>query len=813
MGTDKHLIEYSEIIHNDGAIDDAIADVKKLEKVTIAAAKNMKKAFSKTQPFDVKGVSALEEQVRELLKAQALLKKQLEALNKVKKEKKKLTDEELIQAQKLKLVQRERIARAKQQAIISREEKNNIASLRAQLSLVTLDWKKLTEAETTNTAAGRKLVKTKLDLTNQLKKLEKRTGDNRREVGNYGIALKRLNRIASGTGKTLKRLFIGRALVDGVLRLSAAFQGLVKDFKGSNSIIAGVGKSFDKITTTLQFAGIKILEFLAPAIELVANFFAKIPAVFAGVTAAGEQLFNTLGAGFNKLGLQVELIFANIEASNPFTTKSTKAIVANIKRIETAIEAQTNRQGNIFKAYKDAYDAVLKEQDEFVNKQAAKSRAAQRKQLADELAAIKAAEQRKIEIRLKAIIQLQLALENVEIANIKDREERLVRLEEQRFAAEQALRATNFSALEKMFEEAEEDTTEIKKVNDALKEEQEIKHQEALLQIARNYNEQKKALLDSQIAEIRDAAEEEQELADDFAEEKLSANQKEIQEFEAKRAEQRSKQLIKDKEAIKEREDAQKELLNNITKSAQKVGELIGELFQKQADLAGERVTDQETNLSNAEERQRQGLETNLAFEREQLAKRQSEQQAKQKEAENAAKILTLFNLVSAYAQSGDENALTRGLVDFAFLTAISAGFEEGGYTGDVGKKQVAGFVHGQEYVMTASDTKKYGLVGKSGGEFGEAMGDYFPTQTPTNTNPFPAQEEAFKKAVAPQQNSNAGLENEIKGLRKDLASQPHFSAQIVKVQKDLVGFILAENKQNMTTIKQEIVRAVKKGR
>lgn len=42
-----------------------------------------------------------------------------------------------------------------------------------------------------------------------------------------------------------------------------------------------------------------------------------------------------------------------------------------------------------------------------------------------------------------------------------------------------------------------------------------------------------------------------------------------------------------------------------------------------------------------------------------------------------------------------------------ALLNAALNGFEEGGYTGNAGTKQVAGVVHGQEFVMTADVTRK----------------------------------------------------------------------------------------------------------
>jgi hypothetical protein len=42
-----------------------------------------------------------------------------------------------------------------------------------------------------------------------------------------------------------------------------------------------------------------------------------------------------------------------------------------------------------------------------------------------------------------------------------------------------------------------------------------------------------------------------------------------------------------------------------------------------------------------------------------------------------------------------------------ALLQSALSGFEEGGYTGNGGTKQVAGVVHGQEFVMTAETTRK----------------------------------------------------------------------------------------------------------
>lgn len=66
----------------------------------------------------------------------------------------------------------------------------SIEQLRAQLSQVTNQWSKLSKEERENTDAGKKLVAQKKNLTEELKRLEKQTGDTRRNVGNYSEGVK-----------------------------------------------------------------------------------------------------------------------------------------------------------------------------------------------------------------------------------------------------------------------------------------------------------------------------------------------------------------------------------------------------------------------------------------------------------------------------------------------------------------------------------------------------------------------------------------------------------------------------------------------
>jgi len=61
-------------------------------------------------------------------------------------------------------------------------------------------------------------------------------------------------------------------------------------------------------------------------------------------------------------------------------------------------------------------------------------------------------------------------------------------------------------------------------------------------------------------------------------------------------------------------------------------------------------------------------------------------------------------------------------------IQSVAAGFATGGYTGNMGTRDIAGVVHGQEYVLNASATKRIGVdtlnALNSGGSLGSVSGD-----------------------------------------------------------------------------------------
>jgi hypothetical protein len=69
--------------------------------------------------------------------------------------------------------------------IANKAATGSLDQLKAQLSIITANWNKLSEQERLNTDAGKQLTAEKIRLTDQLKLEEAATGDARRNVGNY----------------------------------------------------------------------------------------------------------------------------------------------------------------------------------------------------------------------------------------------------------------------------------------------------------------------------------------------------------------------------------------------------------------------------------------------------------------------------------------------------------------------------------------------------------------------------------------------------------------------------------------------------
>lgn len=68
--------------------------------------------------------------------------------------------------------------------------------------------------------------------------------------------------------------------------------------------------------------------------------------------------------------------------------------------------------------------------------------------------------------------------------------------------------------------------------------------------------------------------------------------------------------------------------------------------------------------------------------------------------------------------------AISQGAGIMSSIKGITAGFKQGGYTGNGGASQVAGVVHGQEYVFDAQSTKRIGVDNLNAMRSGRAAND-----------------------------------------------------------------------------------------
>lgn len=850
---DNSVLKFADLIGSDETFDQILANIRLIKKELKDLAKVANQNLASINPNDEKAIEAAIKDVNELTKAKKVLEEQEKTTLKTKKKLNELTEEELILREKQKIENRERVQRAKQLAILQRAEIGSIEALRAELSLTTLQWKKLGDAERQSTKEGKELVKEKKRLTEQLKRLEKQTGDTRRNVGNYTDSLGRL-------GRTAARIFVGRSIVDGIKRIGSALVSITEDGAGVSKELANIQKAGTRFVNILTGAGARLLETFGPAITKIINLFSfviekigqtsretgflgdafravgdvingvvniffDLPAVFGGIVSAGRQLASNVQDTFSKLGIRLQILFENLERANPFSDKSTAEIERNIARLRTQIERINNEQVGVADAFKSGFDAVKKEQEEFEKKQGDLEKLGEKIRQGEKGRTEELKKQNQLiteqnqltNTRLQAIQTLQNELLKLEAENLKDRQEQALRLEELRFKEEQKQREANFDDIVSLLEKQEElviqqfgenskeviafrekagkELLEVEALNLKLEQEQLEKSEQNKLDIRKQF------AIKAQ-NEIKPISVLSPDSTDEDIKSDLEKAQDEINAFQAKQDKAEADRIAKTKERTQQ-------LFENIAATSQKVSEEIQKVFEKQAELAGDLVEDQADAVETQRQRAEQGLDNTLKFEQEQLAKREAEQIRAEQRAKQAAQLLALFNLVSAYAASGDENALARGLVDFGILQAFSAGFKDGGYTGDAATDAISGHVHGQEYVVTAKDTKKFGLVGKSGDEFGEAMSDYFNQTSPLLNNNFGRQRSDFEGAVQVVNNNVdfGGLQSEFVKLRKSFERIPRKEVDVVWLTDYVIELTEKTIRGKMTKVNQQTRR------
>lgn len=147
----------------------------------------------------------------------------------------------------------------------------SIEQLRKKLSVVSVQWAKLSKEERENTKAGKALSKQKSELTTKLKAEEEATGDARRNVGNYSDAIAEAIPGIGGAVKGFEELT--RATLAFVLTPIGAFITAIvvvfKLLKGAFNRSLASQEKLNKVTGKLSAAFGVLLDLLIPVVDFI----------------------------------------------------------------------------------------------------------------------------------------------------------------------------------------------------------------------------------------------------------------------------------------------------------------------------------------------------------------------------------------------------------------------------------------------------------------------------------------------------------------------------------------------------------------
>jgi len=270
--------------------------------------------------------------------------------------------------------ERERTAALKAQVKEEKAAEGSINQLRARLSAVTLEWAKLSKEERENTKAGKDIVNSKKQLTEELKKLEAATGDHRRNVGNYTDALKGLPGAFGGAisgaidmGKQLWALAMNPiGLV--VMAITGAIYGLFKAFTSTDE----GGKKLDKVLNMISATLDVVRQRAAKFADGLIDFF----------SGNWEEAGKKMSESFQGIGDQINAAAAAAdkytEALDAIADKETDYISQRAKNARTISELEfiasdpSEQKAKRIKALNDAIE-IGKQELEF-NRQQAKDK-------------------------------------------------------------------------------------------------------------------------------------------------------------------------------------------------------------------------------------------------------------------------------------------------------------------------------------------------------------------------------------------------------------------------------------------------------
>jgi len=157
-------------------------------------------------------------------------------------------------------------------------------ALNSELVKARQAFKELSKAEREG-AKGRALIGNIQRLDSELKKIDASIGQFQRNVGNYRSGL-------AGLGKTIRQVFLGRSIVDGIRRITGFLGDVIERNKETDQSLGELSGAFQRLGRVGEKAAVAFLQVFGPAITFVLNGVADLLEALGGVSPITNEITN-----------------------------------------------------------------------------------------------------------------------------------------------------------------------------------------------------------------------------------------------------------------------------------------------------------------------------------------------------------------------------------------------------------------------------------------------------------------------------------------------------------------------------------------
>ena len=365
-------IKYSDLVIDDGAIDQLIKKIQLLEKTFLASQKTFQKEIAKTKKAtedstdttsdQEKELEKLEKQLEKLLKANEELKTAEGEMNAQKKSalklakqeqtlKKKLielTDDQALSNEELKLEIREQQKALKDQAKENKGLTGEYAKQSKILNDLRKKYKDLAVAGKENSEEARKLLLNVTELDTKLKAVDKSVGQTQRSVGNYKDQVKEA---LDETGAFTESMV-------GAIDTSGALGGVMGKL---STIIELLRKAQDKLKDSVQAE--TVATEVQDKVTKKATFTQRL---FSKATLGTAKAMKVLKAGLVASGIGVVLVLiGSLLATLTKTQAGLNGLDGALRSFGAILEVVVGRLitfgqglGNIFSVLADKFSVL-----------------------------------------------------------------------------------------------------------------------------------------------------------------------------------------------------------------------------------------------------------------------------------------------------------------------------------------------------------------------------------------------------------------------------------------------------------------------